>query len=250
MKNIVIYGGRSAIAVAYAELALKRGDKLCLVGRDESVLREVSRDLCVRLNLSEEKISILGADFQDNVALVNSFRTAEKLMGEINQVLIAHGSLPDQEALQGDISQVYFHHQVNYLSAVTICETAAVYFAELGSAKGQISVISSVAGDRGRKSNYFYGASKGALSIYLQGLRGRLDTLGISVLTIKPGFVDTPMTAHLEKGPLWAKPENIAAGIVKAEERGRNVCYLPLFWLGIMTTLKLIPEMIFKKLSI
>jgi len=115
---------------------------------------------------------------------------------------------------------------------------------------GTLAVIGSVAGDRGRQSNYVYGTAKGALAIFLQGLRNRLHPAGVRVLTVKPGFVDTPMTASFKKGPLWAAPEAVAAAIVAAVERGRDVIYTPWFWWGIMTLIKLVPERVFKKLKL
>ena len=112
-------------------------------------------------------------------------------------------------------------------------------------------MISSVAGDRGRQSNYIYGAAKGALTLFLSGLRNRLNPAGVQVLTVKPGFVDTPMTAHLDKkGLLWAKPEDIARSIWKGYEKGRNVVYAPIFWWVIMAIIKMIPESIFKRLKL
>jgi short-subunit dehydrogenase len=116
---------------------------------------------------------------------------------------------------------------------------------------GSIAVISSVAGDRGRQSNYVYGTAKGAVTIFLQGLRNRLHKSGVQVLTIKPGFVDTPMTAGIyKKGPLWAAPEAIARSIQSGIEKRRDVIYTPLFWMGIMSIIKAIPEWIFKKLKL
>jgi short-subunit dehydrogenase len=114
-----------------------------------------------------------------------------------------------------------------------------------------IAVISSVAGDRGRQSNYVYGAAKGMVSLFAQGLRNRLAKSNVDVVTIKPGFVDTPMTAEFDKsGLLWAKPEQIAAGIIKAMQKGKGEVYLPWFWWGIMLIIKHIPEAIFKRLSL
>ncbi len=115
---------------------------------------------------------------------------------------------------------------------------------------GAIAVISSVAGDRGRLSNYVYGTAKGAVSIFMQGLRNRLYKSGVNVLTIKPGFVDTPMTAQLPKGALWAQPDHIAAGIIKAIDSGKTVVYLPGFWRLIMLIIKSIPESVFRRLSL
>ena len=111
-------------------------------------------------------------------------------------------------------------------------------------------MITSVAGDRGRASNYVYGAAKGAVTLFLGGLRNRLHDTGVHVLTIKPGFVDTPMTAAFPKGPLWATPERVARGIRSAIRRRRDVVHLPGFWLPIMLVIRSIPERIFKRLSL
>jgi short-subunit dehydrogenase len=115
---------------------------------------------------------------------------------------------------------------------------------------GSIAVITSVAGDRGRQSNYVYGTAKGAVTIFLQGLRNRLHKSGVQVLTIKPGFVDTPMTAGIKKGPLWASPDTIASAIVRSMETRRDVVYTPWFWLEIMAMVRMIPEKIFKSMRL
>jgi short-subunit dehydrogenase len=115
---------------------------------------------------------------------------------------------------------------------------------------GTLAVISSVAGDRGRQSNYLYGAAKAAVSTFSSGLRQRLAKSGIDVVTIKPGFVDTPMTQNLKKGALWATPDNVARGIVSAIDRRRSVVYLPWFWSVIMLAIKHIPEPIFKRIKL
>ncbi|HEU5406172.1 MAG TPA: SDR family NAD(P)-dependent oxidoreductase, partial [Nitrospira sp.] len=116
--------------------------------------------------------------------------------------------------------------------------------------RGTIAAISSVAGDRGRQSNYVYGAAKGALSIFLGGMRQRLAKSGIAVVTIKPGFVDTPMTREFKKGLLWASPQSVARGAVRAIDRRRNVVYLPWFWWGIMCIIKHVPEALFKRVRL
>jgi len=115
---------------------------------------------------------------------------------------------------------------------------------------GCIAVISSVAGDRGRQSNYIYGTAKGALTIFLQGLRNRLHKSGVHVLTIKPGFVDTPMTSEFKKGLLGVGPESIAKGSHRAIARKKNVVYLPWFWRGVMALIKAVPERIFCRLAL
>lgn len=249
MKRTIIFGATSAIATEYAKIALERGDKLGLISRNESKLDALVTDLSVRFNLSENSIIHQTTDFLDNEAVQNSFLSIIQKMGGIDQVLVAHGTLPNQELLESEIQQVEYNHQVNYLSVVAICEIAATTFLK-NKKEGQISVISSVAGDRGKTSNYFYCASKGALTIYLQGLRGRLSSANIKVLTVKPGFVDTPMTHHMPKGPLWASAQQIAKGIRSAEYKRKDVVYLPFFWWGIMLIIKSIPEKVFKKLDL
>jgi decaprenylphospho-beta-D-erythro-pentofuranosid-2-ulose 2-reductase len=115
---------------------------------------------------------------------------------------------------------------------------------------GTIAVISSVAGDRGRGSNYVYGSAKALVTAFLSGLRQRLVKCGVTVVTIKPGFVDSPMTAAFAKGPLWARPERIAAGIVRAIDRHSGTVYLPGFWRPIMWVIRTIPERVFLRLSL
>ena len=138
--------------------------------------------------------------------------------------------------------------RTNFLSAVSLITWLANYFE--ASKQGTLAVISSVAGDRGRKSNYVYGASKGALNIFLDGVRNRIDRAGVNVLTIRPGFVDTPMTAHIPKGPLFASPAQVAEGILAAVERRKDVVYLPGFWRPIMFLIRNIPERVFKKMNL
>ena len=163
--------------------------------------------------------------------------------------------------------------QTNFLSAVSLVGWLANYFeaecrgtveADLGTSlpsalslprgrggerRGTIAVISSVAGDRGRKSNYIYGASKGGLNIFLDGVRNRIDRAGVQVLTIKPGFVATPMTAHLPKNALFAEPSQVAKHIVRAIEKRKDVVYTPPFWGLIMLVVRSIPRRVFKKMN-
>ncbi|MCG8081658.1 MAG: SDR family NAD(P)-dependent oxidoreductase, partial [Candidatus Thiodiazotropha taylori] len=138
--------------------------------------------------------------------------------------------------------------EVNALTTISLLTNLANYFE--AQQRGSIVVISSVAGDRGRQSNYVYGAAKGAVTIFLQGLRNRLTKSGVNVLTVKPGFVDTPMTADFPKGALWASSEKVAQDINKAIDAQKSVAYVPWFWRYIMLIIKSIPEMVFKKLSL
>jgi short-subunit dehydrogenase len=138
--------------------------------------------------------------------------------------------------------------QTNGTSVIALLTLLANRFEAQG--HGTLAVIGSVAGDRGRQSNYVYGTAKGMLAIFLQGLRNRLHRRGVNVLTIKPGFVDTPMTAGFEKGPLWASPEQVASRIIVAIDKGWDVVYAPAFWRLIMLVITTIPERVFKRLSL
>ncbi len=243
MARAVIIGANSAIARATARRLAARGDQLVLAGRNAGRLDTIAQDLRARDAAKVETVAFSAATDADYEAL------ASELWGQgIDTLLVAHGSLPDQAAVQDDVEATRREFEVNALSSISLLAAFAARFEEQGN--GQIVVISSVAGDRGRQSNYVYGAAKAAVSAYLQGLRNRLSKAGIHVLTVKPGFVDSPMTAHLPKSPIWARPEAIAAGIMRGLERGSDVVYLPGFWRYIMLVIKLIPEQIFKKLSL
>ena len=161
--------------------------------------------------------------------------------------MLAYGYLPNQGEAQQDFNEAKMTIDINYTSCVSILEIAARYFEQ--QKRGFITVISSVAGDRGRQSNYLYGSTKGALSIYLQGLRNRLYPSGVQVLTVKPGFVDTAMTYGQPGMALVAKPEQIARRVVRAIEKGKDTVYTPAFWTLIMFAVRSIPEKVFKRMK-
>jgi decaprenylphospho-beta-D-erythro-pentofuranosid-2-ulose 2-reductase len=161
-------------------------------------------------------------------------------------VLVAHGTLPDPAASDASVETALREFALNGTATIALCAAIAPRL----KAPATLAVISSVAGDRGRASNYLYGSAKAAVSTYLSGLRQRLTPTGINVLTIKPGFVDTPMTAAFRKGLLWAQPEAIARGIEGAVEKRRGVAYLPFFWWGIMTIIKHVPEFVFRRVKL
>jgi short-subunit dehydrogenase len=163
-------------------------------------------------------------------------------------VLIAHGVLGEQSAAERDFTQVERIFHTNCASTLSLLTRVAQRMSEQGS--GTIAVITSVAADRGRPSNYVYGASKAAVSVFLQGLRARLHRRGVRVLELKPGPVDTPMTAHMEKSWAFSRPEVIAAGIVRAFDGRRDVVYLPWFWRWIMWGIRAMPDRIFNRLTL
>ena len=170
-------------------------------------------------------------------------------MGGIDIALLAHGTLSDQAACQQSVATTLAAIHTNALSVISLATLLANLFEARG--QGVLVAIGSVAGDRGRQSNYVYGAAKGMVGLFLQGLRNRLSGQGIQVITVKPGFVDTPMTAAFEKkGLLWAQPDQIAKGIVAAVEHRRDVVYLPWFWRWIMAVIRHIPEGVFKRMKL
>ncbi len=243
MTRVLIIGATSAIAMATARELANRGDYLVLAGRNIERLASVARDLEVRGAAGTQVLVFNALEEPDYAAF------ATDTWGEgLDLLILAHGSLPDQLAVQDDPAATRREMTVNANSAIALLAAFAGRFEMQG--RGAIAVISSVAGDRGRQSNYVYGAAKAALSVYTDGLRNRLSRRGVTVLTVKPGFVDTPMTAAFDKGLLWAQPEQVALGILRALEKGGHVAYIPWFWRYIMLVIRLIPERLFNRLSL
>lgn len=242
---VLALGATSAIAEATLRLLAERGARFYLVARSREKLEVVAADLLTR---GASGVATLTIDLDDTAAHAGMLAAAAQSLGAIDMALLAHGILGDQKRSEASYSAAEAVLRTNFLSAVSLITWLANYFEH--TRQGTLAVISSVAGDRGRRSNYVYGASKGALSIFLDGVRSRLDPAGVQVLTIKPGFVATPMTEHLAQGPLFAKPAQVAQGIVKAIEKRRDVVYLPAFWAPILLVLRLIPRPIFKKLNV
>ena len=246
--KIVIFGATSAIAIACARQWIAQGASVFLVGRNAEKLATIAQDLSVRKGQGQI-VETAVADLSDLSGHAALFERAQASLGGLDTVLVAHGSLPDQTTSQDSIQTVLAEINTNGLSAISLATLAAQSLDANGG--GTVAVISSVAGDRGRGSNYIYGAAKGLVSLYLEGMRNRFARSNVHVLTIKPGFVDTPMTAHIEKkGALWAKPEQVATAIVRAVAQRRDVIYVPGFWRPIMFIIRHIPERIFKKMSL
>lgn len=243
--QIVVLGATSAIAMATARIYAVRGASLYLVARNPQKLAVVASDLQVR---GAAQVFTCVMDLDDTAHHAAMLQDAESSLGGIDVALIAHGILGDQTAAEADYGVAEQILRTNMLSAVSLATWLANYFSERK--RGTLAVLSSVAGDRGRKSNYVYGASKAGLTTFLQGLRNRVDRLGVQVLTIKPGFVSSPMTAQMAGGTLFVTPDRVARGIVKAVEKRRDVVYLPGFWRVIMGVVKAIPEFMFKRLNV
>lgn len=241
MQHVLIFGATSAIAAEVAELFARRGDRLHLIGRNADRLADVARR-CQGATVSTQTADL--AELERNEALV---KAAVEALGRVDVALIAHGDLGDQLATERTFAAAERTLRVNFLSVVSLLIPLANHLESQQS--GSLGVITSVAGDRGRPRNYTYGTAKGALNIYLQGLRSRLFASGVTVTTLKLGPVDTPMTRDHEKTALFGKPEGVARGIVDALDARAAEAYVPSFWRVIMPVVKSTPERIFQKLS-
>lgn len=242
-QRIAIFGGTSAIAIAVARLCAGRNARLLLVGRDMAALERERADLVVR---GAAEVTLQHADFADLAAMSEAAQAAWAAFGGLDVALIAYGSLPDQPKCAASAEAAAAAFALNFNSPALLLGELANLFEPTRA--GVIAAITSVAGDRGRQSNYVYGAAKGGLQRFLEGLRHRLAPAGIAVLDIRPGFVSTPMTAHLPQGgPLWATPDKVAGDIVAAIDRGKAVLYTPWFWRFILLIVSSLPRPIFHK---
>ncbi len=244
-RKVLILGATSAIAQELAKLLGRDGDGLFLVARDAEKLEIVSRDLELR---GTQKIGKLAVDLNDFGRHAEILDSADRALDGLDTVILAHGALGSQQDCEESFAAAKLVLNTNFLSAVSLLTIVAQRFE--AQRAGTIVGISSVAGDRARQSNYVYGTAKGALSLFLQGLRNRLHPHGVRVITIKPGFVDTPMTEHMDKGLLFVDPETVARGIQQAMRRGADVVYLPWFWRAIMAGIRGIPEVLFKRMRL
>lgn len=246
MTRILIAGATSAIASETAKLFAAEGAHLLLMGRDETRLTAVAADLSVR---GAASVSTVLFDASRPSTIEDAWADALAGFGDIDAILIAHGSLPDQKDAEQDVTAALRELAVNFTSAAAILTLAGNYFE--ARRRGCITVISSVAGDRGRQSNYVYGSAKGGLSVFLDGLRNRVQAAGVRVITVKPGLVDTPMTAHLPRNILFASPTHVGRAIYRAMTgRKQGNIYVPWFWRWIMFVIKRIPGPIFNRLKL
>ena len=248
MKDILIVGATSAIAQACARewLAREKDCRFLLTGRDRTKLESLRNDLEVR---GAASVSCIEFDLNDKQARQTLVSTALQSLNQLDRILVAPGSLPDQQRCQDDEEYAAESLETNANATMLLLEQLAKQLEKQRT--GRIAVISSVAGDRGRMSNYYYGAAKAAVTTFCSGLMARLDKVGVSVSIVKPGFVRTPMTQGLDlPEKLVAKPEQVGRVIVNGTEKGIGVIYAPGFWLLIMTIIKLVPTPIFRKLSL
>lgn len=234
--KVVVLGATSAIAQAAARIWAERGAELFLVARDPQKLAAVADDLRTRGGQVETLVQDLN---EDQAGLIER-------AGAADVMLLAQGILGDPQRRDTDPDYAELILRTNLIAPARLLTLLAPRLRR----GACIAALSSVAGDRGRAKVGIYGASKAGLDAFLSALRQRLQPAGVRVLTLKPGFVDTPMTAALPKTPLFATAAQIGSGIVRAVDAGRDgVVYLPWWWRLIMLVVKSLPERVFKRLS-
>ena len=246
--GLVVVGATSAIASAYARLAVQQKPgavALYLIGRNADALEAMAADLRAR---GARAVTVRACDMADTPDPAAEVRAAQDYLGRLDEVLVAYGSLPDQAKTEANAADLHEALRVNFTSTALWLQAFANAMAEKKT--GRLAVIGSVAGDRGRMSNYAYGAAKGGLERFVQGMQHTLAALpDVSVTLVKPGFVRTPMTAHIagRSGPLWADPERVARDIRRAVDRRKRSVYTPWFWLIIMAVIRTVPARILHK---
>ncbi len=244
-KRIVILGAVSAIAEATARLWAGEGARFVLVARDKDRLDSVAQNL-LALGASEARSVVLDCASADAKAELSAM---VETLGGLDVLLLAYGTLGEQKYLEADPRAAADLIQTNFTSAALWCLAVSAVLERQRS--GVLLVIGSVAGDRGRRGNFVYGACKGGLARLVEGIAHKLAPLGARAVVVKPGFVDTPMTAAFtKKGLLWAKPEAVAQIVARAAERGGPVVYARAFWRLIMLIIRHLPTIVFNKLNI
>lgn len=244
--RILILGGTSAIATAYARQHASRGAGFILVGRHQERLAAVAGDLVARGATSAEPIVAKLAAVDE---IAHTAKMIRSRFGDPAEIILAYGALADQDAVERDLAGAQSILEVNFTSAALW--VLALFIGRDPAKPLTVVAIGSVAGDRGRGANILYGAAKGGLEIFIEGMRHKYGSPIVRFLVAKPGLVDTPMTAKFVKGgPLWASPERVAADIHRAVKRGRRVVYTPWFWRPTMAVIRILPWFVFKQLRI
>jgi short-subunit dehydrogenase len=244
-KRVLVLGATSGIAEACIRLWAQRGDHLFLVGRNAERLAAVAADAGVR---GAASVGTAVVDLDDTARHADMLAQAVNDPAGMDIALLALGVLGDQAEAELDFAAAQRIVQTNFVSAVSLLTWLGNHCAQQH--RGTLAVLSSVAGERGRKSNYVYGSAKAGLTAFTGGLRNRLDRQGVRVMTIKPGPVKTAMTEGMKGSAKFADVDAVAATLVKAIDRGDDIVYVPGIWRVIMAVVRAIPERVFKGLDL
>ena len=244
-KRILVLGATSGIAEACVRLWAARGDSLYLVARNADRLAAVAADARTR---GAALVDTAVVNLDDTAAHPEMLAHAINSMGGLDIAFLALGVLGDQQQAERNFATASQILHTNFNAPVSLLTWLANYAAQRHA--GTLAVLSSVAGERGRKSNYVYGSSKAGLTAFVDGLRNRIDREGVRVITIKPGPVRTAMTENMKGSAKFADVEAVAATLVKVIDKGTDVVYVPGIWRIIMAVIRVIPERIFKKLNL
>ncbi len=245
-SRVLVVGANSGMGRAIARELAAAGCNLVLAGRQLDVLETQAKDLEIRHGVRAHARAFEALHFDDHDAFLRDCQ--EALGGGYDGLMLCHGVMPEQSDAERDFATARRIFEVNYLSMASILNRAALHFEDQSS--GWICAISSVAGDRGRASNYLYGSSKAALSTTLSGMRPRMARCGVAVIDVRPGFVDTALTWGRPGMFLVATPEQVARDVMRGIRKNRAVVYTPFFWAGIMSIIRMIPDLVFRRLSL
>ncbi len=243
--SILVLGATSPIARQLAHHYAADGEAVFVSARDADEAAQLAADIRIRYQVETASAAFDATDFDAHEGFVAG---VERAVGHLTVAIVAFGDMGEQATSEVDFAAARRVIEVNFTGAASVCEAVAGRMAERGA--GSIVGLTSVAGDRGRQSNYFYGSAKGAFALYLQGLRNRLHKRGVHVMTVKLGFVDTRMTFGMRTGIPIAAPEQVARALVSAQRRREDTLYYPRFWRGIMGVIGVIPERLFKRLNL
>lgn len=243
--NVVVLGGTKGIGRAVARVLAQRGDRVFLLGRTPDDLARSAADLNVRAG-RDVAAGVAVCDLTQPDTFASALTAAAAAFGQIDTVVVTAADFATQAELEADIERTRRLLTVNFAHTVVFCELARPY---LLASRGTLCVISSVAGDRGRKPVILYGASKAGLSRYLEGLDHKYWSEGLKVVCIKPGFVKTGMTAGLKPPPFAGEPEGVARDVVRAIDRGRPVVYTPRMWRLVMLVIRCLPRAVMRRIG-
>jgi decaprenylphospho-beta-D-erythro-pentofuranosid-2-ulose 2-reductase len=239
----VLFGATRGMGRAVARLLAARGERLFLLGRDASELARSARDLEVRG--APEPVGTAGCDLLDPAGFEAALDAADRALDGFNAAILSAGLFAPQDQLEADPPFRRDLFAADFTNSIEWCEATRERMLPRGG--GLLCVFSSVAGDRGRTTNVFYGAAKAGLTRYLEGLDHRFHGQGLRVVTVKPGFIHTAMTDGLPAPPFAGEPEDVARRVLRAIDRGTPVVYAPAIWQAVMLAVRALPRSVMRR---